>query len=614
MLVPWRRRWLLVGPDRLLWGLPDLTLSERTSVINSRSPSARQDDIADLGAPAGAVPTPGVDPVIALAATLQSSGTTAVLVGSGMSSAAGIPTGWSITVDLITRVAAAEGVSAEDLGETPDLWWSRTRGTEPRYDTVLSALAPTDADRQHLLRRYFEAGLDRSAPQPTEAHRVLARLAARGSVPVILTTNFDRLIERALTDEGVAAQVLVDPRATRGMTPLVHSGVTLVKLHGDYAGGQLRNAPGELAEYPPEWRKLLQRVFDEYGLLVVGWSGDYDVALARAVSTGVGRRYAWYWASYRGELSEDARRLVTGRGAHVIKNAGADALMRDVEARVEALDRLAARRRAPSRATYVHTPRDRPSGWSDMPLVLARAVVALSPATTETTGLLDPQARGALLAALTDGGLHKAVKALAAVGDPAHANAQRHPGSPAGPSPEVTGWQAPDGAYQSTTDAVYRLGTDASTGISALLSIRTPQQSIGAEIALICDIGISLTVGPALETVAETLRTALLSLSNEVVNALGTVIPDAATALRWEAHWAAPSSSDSLNRPVPPTAGIDFGAFGAPTRPSVPYGGYAETPDGPATEQSITSFLSRAFATVALDNGYLNPSPVFSET
>jgi hypothetical protein len=41
----------------------------------------------------------------------ENKGVFAVLVGSGLSRAAEIPTGWEITLDLIRRVAAAQGVA-----------------------------------------------------------------------------------------------------------------------------------------------------------------------------------------------------------------------------------------------------------------------------------------------------------------------------------------------------------------------------------------------------------------------------------------------------------------------------------------------------------------------
>src|SRR5262249_10935310 len=82
------------------------------------------------------------------------------------------------------------------------------------------------------------------------AHRAIAQLAAKGAVRVILTTNFDRLTERALEDAGVPPQVLHRPEQLASATPLAHAKVTVIKLHGDYADLEQRNTIDELAEYP----------------------------------------------------------------------------------------------------------------------------------------------------------------------------------------------------------------------------------------------------------------------------------------------------------------------------------------------------------------------------
>ena len=55
-----------------------------------------------------------IDPATALAFSLfENKGVYALLLGSGLSRAAQIPTGWEITLDLIRRTAALKGVVDE---------------------------------------------------------------------------------------------------------------------------------------------------------------------------------------------------------------------------------------------------------------------------------------------------------------------------------------------------------------------------------------------------------------------------------------------------------------------------------------------------------------------
>src|SRR5437879_2506745 len=51
-----------------------------------------------------------IDPLVSLAFSVHSSkGAYALLLGSGVSRAAGIPTGWEVVLDLIRKVAKLEG-------------------------------------------------------------------------------------------------------------------------------------------------------------------------------------------------------------------------------------------------------------------------------------------------------------------------------------------------------------------------------------------------------------------------------------------------------------------------------------------------------------------------
>ena len=55
-----------------------------------------------------------IDPMVSLAfATYSNKGVYAVLLGSGISRASGIPTGWEVLLDLIRKVAELEGEECE---------------------------------------------------------------------------------------------------------------------------------------------------------------------------------------------------------------------------------------------------------------------------------------------------------------------------------------------------------------------------------------------------------------------------------------------------------------------------------------------------------------------
>jgi hypothetical protein len=285
---------------------------------------------------------------MALSLNMHSSpGVYALLLGAGISIASGVKTGWGVVEDLVGKVAAVRDPDDPDARAAamadPEKWWEAHSNEPLGYSALLGAVAPRPASRQAMLAGYFEPadGDEADAKGPTAAHRAIAQLVKRGSIRVILTTNFDRLMERALQEAGISPQVVHRPEQFDSMQPLAHSQATVIKLHGDYADLEQRNTVDELDAYPETQQRVLERVLDEYGLLVCGWSADWDSALVRAVEGNRSRRYPMFWSQY-GALGSAARRLTARHNAAVIEGMDADELFTGLVRRVEALDHLSA--------------------------------------------------------------------------------------------------------------------------------------------------------------------------------------------------------------------------------------------------------------------------------
>lgn len=281
-----------------------------------------------------------IDSQTSLAFTVQENpGVFAVLLGSGVSRAAGIPTGWEITLDLIRRVAMAQQVPERSDWSN---WYSDETGEEPDYSHLLDKLAATPEERRSILHGYIEpTEEDRAASlkQPTAAHRSIADLIRRGYIRVVITTNFDRLLETALRDLGVEPIVVSTVDDIAGAVPLIHSRCTIIKVHGDYLDTRIRNTPAELDTYPPEFDALIDRVIDEHGLIICGWSADWDGALRRAILRSPNRRFTTFWTS-RSDIKGKAEEIVRKRGAKEIRVPDADALFSKLAEQVVSLEKL----------------------------------------------------------------------------------------------------------------------------------------------------------------------------------------------------------------------------------------------------------------------------------
>ena len=265
-------------------------------------------------------------------------GVYALLVGSGLSSAAGIPTGWQITIELIRELRTLESNAddAQELSETDLTNWYNDKFDKksPNYSDVMEIVEQTSGGRQKVLEKFFKNC------ETTTAHKKIAQLVKHNKIKVIITTNFDQLLEQALNVEGVEPHKIYNEDSLIGAQPLVHSGCTIVKVNGDYLDTRIKNTKNELKEYPVKLNEFLDTIFDQYGLIVVGWSGEWDKALYDAMVRVSNRRYSFYWAAYKDNIAQRAEELIKQKDGRVISINGADEFFKELADKVEGLDRL----------------------------------------------------------------------------------------------------------------------------------------------------------------------------------------------------------------------------------------------------------------------------------
>lgn len=304
-----------------------------------------------------------LDPVVSMSMAMRNhKGAYAVLLGSGVSRAAGIPTGWEVTLDLTRLAAKAAG---ENCDADPETWYRAKFGSPPSYTNLLNELGKTPTERGGLLKKYFEPTEEEresGLKQPTDAHRAIASLVGQGYIKVILTTNFDRLIEQALTEAGIIFQVISSPDGVDGSLPLAHATCTVIKLHGDYQDIRIKNTKDELNVYDSKIDSLLDRVFDEYGIIAAGWSGVWDTALINAFNRCKGHRFTTAWITVS-KPATSAEALIKTRKASVITASSADSFFTDLEEKIRALenseapDSLSAKTAVASLKRYLHDPK-----------------------------------------------------------------------------------------------------------------------------------------------------------------------------------------------------------------------------------------------------------------
>lgn len=291
-------------------------------------------------------------PELSLAMSMfANKGAYALLLGSGLSSAAGIPTGWEVSRDFIRHACLLTG---DDPGDDPGAWFEARFGKLATYSNVLEAFDPSQGGRSGLLRSYFEANQeDRDAGRkmPTEAHHAIASLIAKGYVRVVVSTNFDTLLEQALDAAGVPHQVIASPDDVDGARPFMLADCTVIKVNGDYRDTRIKNTDEELGGYDPRMQGVILKMLDDLGLVVCGWSADSDAALAKIVRAHQSRQFSTFW-TYRHAPSGIAAELIEARRAQLLKIDDANSFFRQIEEHTTALERSLGQQTLDARAVF----------------------------------------------------------------------------------------------------------------------------------------------------------------------------------------------------------------------------------------------------------------------
>jgi hypothetical protein len=208
----------------------------------------------------------------------------AFLVGAGISTGAGIPMGGGVVALL--RQKLLEELQRDLSPEAGDrlfreLGWFQDADTE--YSEALLRAFASDAERQRFFRGLI------SGKMPTLAHYYLASIIASGRCSLILTTNFDDLLEKALYGLRFDQfNVVTHGEGTEYVSS--QSGMaTIVKLHGHYTYPQLANLSNDLQQLSGKLGAYFESLLRDFGLIVCGYAGR-DRSVMHPITDAVRRR------------------------------------------------------------------------------------------------------------------------------------------------------------------------------------------------------------------------------------------------------------------------------------------------------------------------------------
>lgn len=229
----------------------------------------------------------------------------ALLLGAGTSVAAGLPTASDVSGNMILAVAKGRGEQVEG-GKDNEVclaWFEGTFGEPATFQRLMKELGISEGNRKDGLKKFIYQTDEDGNPVPgvpTEAHCAIARLVKGGMISLIITTNFDTLMEEALKGEDIPYEVITEELDVTQMS-VFPDRCRVVKVNGDFERGTLRITPEDLKKYPQVIEDYLKRIFREYGLVICGWSGIFDTHLSEILcAPEIPRRYPVFWCLRNG--------------------------------------------------------------------------------------------------------------------------------------------------------------------------------------------------------------------------------------------------------------------------------------------------------------------------
>jgi hypothetical protein len=258
-----------------------------------------------------------IDPIYPLALKLAGEpGVCALLLGAGISKGAGVPTSWEIFLHslglLYQMKEGRKPTTRDDL-----LAWREERGlSDLTYNSILENLLPDRSARRQYLEGFFRDKV------PSDAHRSIAALCKVGLVKVIVTTNFDRLMEEALGDVGITPDAVSSPGDLENVRPRETSPCWLLKLHGDIGKLDIRNTPEELDALSQEFQMQLSEIVRVYSLLVVGYAARETVIAT--ILTGKTETQSLFWVDVTDAPNEAQKHILATTAGLWICSKSAD--------------------------------------------------------------------------------------------------------------------------------------------------------------------------------------------------------------------------------------------------------------------------------------------------
>ena len=267
------------------------------------------------------------------------------ILGAGASASSGIPTGaeleyrWMLDLDKNPGFKEVHAVAkslkekkhlSHDFKEIEEAW---NRAKEKRqtvlpseyyFDIYTLRFYPNYRNGYH----YLENLMERSKPS-FGYHTLALMLTELSGSNLVITTNFDSLVEDALflyTDKKplvinheLLAEFAGDLNIKRPVIAKLHRGIFFDPL----------NRPEETNGLQGKWKDILEKVFQNYTPVVIGYGGGDSSLMEVLEKRDVAMKNGIYWCYVEkfGIPDEKIQTIVEDKKGYLVRTAGFDAVM-----------------------------------------------------------------------------------------------------------------------------------------------------------------------------------------------------------------------------------------------------------------------------------------------
>lgn len=173
-----------------------------------------------------------------------------------------------------------------------------TQDVENEYSYYFEMCFPNRVDRNQFIKDKFQN------IKPSYGYLCFADYIISKKVKRILTTNFDKLCEKAIKKLDEDYDVTI---STDSITSVVDSQLSIVELHGDYNYDALKNTEQELSTLS---NKLMQEISSSIPkkIIVIGYSGqDKSVMDFLETLTSNHHNIELFWCSLKKDFNENKK-------------------------------------------------------------------------------------------------------------------------------------------------------------------------------------------------------------------------------------------------------------------------------------------------------------------